>query len=164
MNDRTKSFWLPALVAFTASMVWLMFLQLVIPIRSPWYATDYLVRRAGLAPRAISNTGLQIYFLAAPYLVWLVTQPAFGALGAYLSRRGGGVRRARLLAGVFPSLMLLCVLSFVSVMAFFVERNRFVLAHPLYFAMILIPWVVVPAVALSLGVLPFLREPEAQAV
>jgi hypothetical protein len=161
MNYRTKSFWLPALVAFTASMVWLMILQLAIPIGLPWYPTDHLVRRVGLPPRAISNTGLQIYFLAGPYLLWLVTQPAFGALGAYLSRRGGGERRARLVAGVFPALMFLCALSFVAVIAFFVERNPFVLAHPAYFAMILVPWVIFPTAALALGALPFLRDPKA---
>jgi hypothetical protein len=162
MNHRTKSFWLPALVAFTASMVWLMILQLTIPIRLPWYPTDYLAQpQAGLAQRSVSNTGAQIYFLATPYLLWLVTQPAFGALGAYLSRRGGGERRARILAGVFPALMFLCALSFVGVMAILVERNPFVRAHPAYFAITLVPWVIFPAAALSVGVLPFLRAPRA---
>jgi hypothetical protein len=42
-----------------------------------------------------------------------------------------------------------------------VERNPFVLAHPAYFAMILVPWVIFPAAALSLGVLPLLRDPKA---
>src|SRR5271167_1190860 len=145
MNDRTKGYWLPGLVAFTASMLWLMILQLTIPIRYPWYATDYMVAaHAGSAPRMVSNTGLQIYFLAAPYLLWLLAQPAFGALGAYLSRRGGGELRARMVAGVFPSILFLCALSFVFVIAVFLERNPFVLGHPLYFAVILLPWVVLP--------------------
>ena len=165
MNDRTKGYWLPGLVAFTASMVWLMILQLALPIRYPWYATDYMVAaHAGSAPRMVSNTGLQIYFLAAPYLLWLLAQPAFGALGAYLSRRGGGELRARMVAGVFPSILFLCALSFVFVIAVFLERNPFVLGHPLYFAVILLPWVVFPAAALAVGVLPFLREPKAQRI
>jgi hypothetical protein len=163
MNDRTKGYWLPGLVAFTASMVWLMILQLAIPIRHPWYLTDHFVgAHAGSAPSLVSNTGLQIYFSAAPYLFWLLAQPAFGALGAYLSGRGGGDLRARMVAGIFPSLMFLCALSFVFVIAVFVERNPFVLGHPLYFAVILLPWVVFPAAALVLGVLPFLRGPTAQ--
>jgi hypothetical protein len=82
----------------------------------------------------------------------------YGALGAYLSRRGGGERRARLVAGVFPALMFLCSLSFVGVTAVFVEHNQFVLDHPLYFATMIFPWVIFPGLALALGVLPFLRE------
>jgi len=58
----------------------------------------------------------------------------------------------------------LCALSFVFVIAVFLERNPFVLGHPLYFAVILLPWVVLPAAALALGVLPFLREPKAQRI
>jgi hypothetical protein len=165
MNDRTKGYWLPGLVAFTASMVWLMILQLAIPMRYPWYATDHMVAaHAGSGPRMVSNSGLQIYFLAAPYLCWLLAQPAFGALGAYLSKRGGGEPRARMVAGIFPSIMFLCALSFVFVIAVFVERNPFVFGHPLYFAVILLPWVVLPAAALALGVLPFLREAKAQGI
>jgi hypothetical protein len=165
MNDRTKGYWLPGLVAFTASMVWLMILQLAIPMRYPWYATDHMVAaHAGSGPRMVSNSGLQIYFLAAPYLFWLLAQPAFGALGAYLSKRGGGEPRARMVAGIFPSIMFLCALSFVFVTAVFVERNPFVLSHPLYFVLILLPWVVFPTAALMLGVLPFLREPKTQRI
>src|SRR5271155_3980307 len=165
MNDRTKGYWLPGLVAFTASMMWLMILQLAIPIRHSRYLTDHFIAaHAGSGPRLESNIGLQIYYLAAPYLLWLLAQPLFGALGAYLSRRGGGELRARMVAGIFPSLMFLCALSFVFVIAVFVERNPFVLGHPAYFAVILLPWVVLPAAALVLGVLPFLREPKAQRI
>ena len=165
MNYRTKSYWLPGLLTFTASMLWLMILQLTIPIRHPWYPTDYMVAaHAGSFSRMASNTAAQIYFLAAPYLFWLLAQPGFGALGAYLSRRGGGERRARLVAGAFPSLMFLCAWSFVFVIAFFVERNPYVLAHPVNFVMIAVPIVVVPGVALVLGALPFLRERKAQQI
>ncbi len=164
MNYRTKSYWLPGLVTFTASMLLLMILQLTIPIRHPWYPTDYLVRRAGLYPVAMSNTGAQIYFFVAPYLFWLLAQPALGALGAYLSRRGGGEKRARMVAGVFPALMFFCALTFVAVLVFFVTPNQFVLAHPLYFALIVVPWVLFPGAALALGVLPFLRETKTQQI
>lgn len=159
MNDRTKGYWLPGLIGFTASMVWLMILQLTIAhLRIPWYPANSLAApHVGLVQRSISSTGLQIYTLAAPYLFWLLTQPAFGALAAYLSRRGGGESRARLVAGVFPALILLCALGFVALTAMLAERNRFVLDHPLRFAMIVFPWVVVPGAALLLGVLPFLK-------
>ena len=161
MNDRTKSYWLPGLVTFTASMVWLMILQLTTPIWSHWYPMDLLnTPSGGSYQHWMSITALRIYTLAPPYLFWLFAQPAVGALGAYLSRRGGGEERARLVAGIFPSLMFLCALSFVFVVALFVERNPYVVAHPANFALIVVPWVVVPGVALSVGVLPFLRAPK----
>lgn len=165
MNDRTKGYWLPGLVTFTASMVWLMILQLTIRIWSPWYPHDLLnTPSGGSYQHWMSITLLRIYPLGGPYLFWLLAQPAFGALGAHLSRRGGGEERARLVAGVFPSLMFLCALSFVFVVAVFVERNPYVLAHPASFALITIPFVVVPGVALAVGVLPFLREPKAREI
>ena len=161
MNHRTKGYWLPGLVCFTASMVWMMILQLSIPIRLPWYPTDCLAPpHVGLAHTlcGLSNAQLQIYTLAAPYVLWLLTQPMFGALGAYLSRRGGGERRARVVAGVFPALMFMIALGIVGVIAVFVERNQFVLNHPLYFGAMIFPWVIFPGLALALGVLPFLRQ------
>ena len=84
MNDRSKQFWLPGLVTLTASMVWLMILQ-----RADW------------------NPGSSWFHGSPPlmpYLIWLITQPVFGAAGAYLSRRNGGTRIARLAAGIFPSM------------------------------------------------------------
>jgi hypothetical protein len=161
MNERTKSYWLPGLVCFTASMVLLMVLQLSFPIQLPWYPNGCLTpRQVGLTHSlcGLWDTQLQIYTMAVPYLLWLLTQPIFGGLGAYLSRRGGGERRARLVAGVFPALMFLFTLGIVAVIAVFVERNQFVLDHPLYFGMSVLPWVIFPALALALGVLPFLRK------
>jgi hypothetical protein len=161
MNERTRGYWLPGLVCFTASMVWMMILELSIPIRLPWYWTDCLAPpHVGLAHTlsGLSNAQVQIYTLAAPYVLWLLTQPIFGALGAYLSRRGGRERRARVVAGVFPALMFLFALGVVGVIAVFVERNQFVLNHPLYFGTMVFPWGIFPGLALALGVLPFLRE------
>jgi hypothetical protein len=160
MNDRTRRYWLPGLVSFTASMVWEMILVLLIPrFRVTWYPADYFgAPHIGLLQHTISQTGMQIYTLSGPYLIWLLTQPVFGALGAHLSRRGGGERSARLVSGMFPSIVTFLVLGFVVVMVAFVERNQYVRDHPTYAALIVIPWVVLPGVALMLGVLPFLRE------
>ncbi len=138
MNDRTRQFWLPDLATLTASMVWLMILQ-----RWDWRPQAALVHDS---PPLM------------PYLLWLVTQPVFGAAGAYLSYRAGGnrVARYRLLEYFLPSPCLVC--SFlVGLAAALVEKNTFVLAHPYYFALIVLPWAVFPAIALLLGVFPFLR-------
>ncbi len=142
VNSRTKNFWLPGLVNLAASMVWLMILQLTIGhVRMQWVHNHVLI---------------------ATYVAWLGAQPLCGALGAYMSRRAGGQRRSRLAAGLFPSIALLVVFFWIAVIALFVERNHFVLDHPLYFTMVAFPWVILPATALLVGALPFLKTPKIQ--
>jgi len=137
MNDRSKQFWLPSLVTLTASMVWLMLLQ-------RWNWRPETTFAYGLPP-------------LAPYLIWLITQPVFGAAGAYFSRRNGGNPLTRLAAGIFPSIAMFGLLIFIALTGSFVERNPFLWKHPVYFALAVFPWVIFPALALALGVLPFLR-------
>jgi hypothetical protein len=165
MNERAKGYWLPGLVCFTASMVLLMALQLSFPIQLPLYPKSCLTPpEVGLTHSlcGLWDTQMNPYTVAVPYMLWLLAQPIFGALGAYLSRRGGGERRARMVAGVFPALMFLFALGAVGVIAVFGERNRFVLEHPIYFATMIFPWVILPSLALALGAVPFLRERKQQ--
>jgi len=77
-----------------------------------------------------------------------------------LSRRAGGRCVARLATGIFPSMAMLGLLVFVGITAPFVERNPFVWKHPAYFARIVFPWAVFPAIALLIGVVPRLDRPE----
>jgi post-segregation antitoxin (ccd killing protein) len=137
MNDRSKQFWLPSLVTLTASMVWLMLLQGVSwnPKNSSFHGGPPLM----------------------PYLIWLATQPIFGACAAYLSRRAGGSCRARIAAGLSPSIAMLGVLAFALLTGIFIEKNPFIWKHPGYVAFGFLPWVIFPALALALGVLPFLK-------
>ena len=154
MNERTKSYWLPGLVCFTASMVLLMVLQLSVPIQRPWYPNGCLTPpQVGLTRSlcGLWDTQMHPYTLAVAYVLWLLAQPIFGALGAYLSRRAGGVRRARVVAGVFPALMFLFALGVVGGIAVFVERDQFVLDHPLYFGTLVFPWVIFPGLAMRPG-------------
>ena len=137
MNDRSKQLWLPGLVTVTASMVWLMMLQ-----RVNW------------------NLGSSWFHESPPlmaYLMWLITQPVFGAAGAYLSRRNGGTLIARLAAGIFPSIALLGLLIFITFTGFFVERNPFLWKHPAFFALVVFPWAILPAISLLIGVVPFVK-------
>jgi hypothetical protein len=137
MNDRSKQLWLPGLVTLTASMVWLMMLQ-----RVNW------------------NLGSSWFQESPPlmaYLMWLITQPVFGAAGAYLSRRNGGTLIARLAAGIFPSIALLGLLIFITFTGFFVERNPFLWKHPAFFALVVFPWAILPAISLLIGVVPFVK-------
>jgi hypothetical protein len=137
MNDRSKQFWLPGLVTLTASMVWLMMLQRVNwnPGSSWFHGSPPLM----------------------PYVIWLLTQPVFGAAGAYFSRRTGGSRLTRLAAGIFPSIALLGLLIFITFTGFFVERNPFLWKHPAFFALVVFPWAIFPAISLLIGAVPFLK-------
>jgi hypothetical protein len=137
MNDRSKQFWLPGLVTLTASMVWLMMLQRVNwNLGSSWFHES---------PPLM------------PYLIWLITQPVFGAAAAYLSRRNGGTLIARLAAGIFPSIALLGLRIFITFTGFFLERNPFLWKHPAFFALVAFPWAILPAISLLIGVVPFVK-------
>lgn len=137
VNYRTKSFWIPGLINFTGTMIWLMILQ-----NMHW------------APRpSVLRSGPPLM----PYLIWLITLPLFGALGAYLSRRAGGEGRMRLAAGMFPAMAMLGLMFFVAVFALFIERNPFVWHHPMHLAIGVLPWTIFPGAVLAIGVLPFLK-------
>lgn len=137
MTHRTKTLGLPCLVSLTGSMGWLAILQhLDARPHMPWI-----------------HSGLPIM----PYLVWLITQPLFGAVGTYLSRRAGGQRGAEFTASLFPSIVMLGLWCFVLAMSIFVEKNPHVLKQwPLVFAGALV-WAVLPALLLLTGRFLFLR-------
>jgi hypothetical protein len=131
MNHRTKALWLPGLISLAAAMI-------VFTIST----------RVGLQPRFLAH-GLTN---AVVYLGWLLPLPFCGAIGAYLSRRAGGQRLARLAAGVFPAIAMACLVGFLILIC------QIVLAKPqgsnfgrgLFFGLVL------PVVALWLGTIPFL--------
>lgn len=139
MNNRTKTLWLPGLAALTAASVLLMLLERIVMLQPRLWWKDSGV--------------------LAIHASWWILLPLCGAAGAYLSRRGGGQRLARLAAGLFPAIVMLCVFCFVLPVSVLIERNAFVMQHPLYFLLALINWTVVPGLALLLGTLPFLRTP-----
>lgn len=138
MNHRTKALWLPGLIGLTASMVWLMILQqmtLKPGMPGPWL-------HAGLA------------FM--PYLVWLFSQPVFGAAGAYLSRRAGAERRTELTASLFPAIVMFGV--WVVLVASIVVTRYSHVSHqwPLVLAGTLF-WSILPGPSLLLGRFLYLK-------
>lgn len=138
MNHRTKALWLPGLIILTASMVWLWVLQRVTfgpSMPAPWL-------HASLA------------FM--PYLVWLISQPLFGAAGAYLARRAGAEPRTELTASLFPAIVMLG-LWVVLIGCITVTRYSHV-SHqwPLVFAGALF-WSILPGMAMLLGRFLYMR-------
>jgi|SRR5580658_3103222 hypothetical protein len=132
MNPRTKHFWLPGLVSLTAAMILL----------TPLIAIS-------MQPRFLGRSPLQMVLLP-----WLALLPVCGAAGAYLSRRGGGNRRARLAAGLFPTIALF------TLGAILVPTRLLTFAHPewRYGLIALALGIILPSAALLLGALPFLHE------
>jgi hypothetical protein len=135
MNRRTKSLWLPALVTLLGASTCLTLLE-------------YLGARPHLV--WVGNAALTFYW------AWLATLPVFGAMGAYLSRRGQSSTWARLAAGVAPALVMLIVMGLILPWGLAIDGIHFF--RLVSFGLGLTNWVVIPAVALLAGVTPFLRQ------
>jgi hypothetical protein len=140
MNARTRSFWLPALASLLASSLFL-FVLTELSMQPP-----LLVRLTFSAARSV-------------YAVWIIGQIAFGSLGAFLSRRVGGSRTARIVAATFPAIVMLASCAIVIPVSALMEHNEFIFHDPgrLWWGTFL--WAVVPAATLLLGAAPFLKEP-----
>jgi hypothetical protein len=136
MANRVKQFWLPSLLTLFLSMGLLMLIQLFGPsplkvaMKSGWSL---------IAPTAMI------------YLPWLFSLPLIGAMGAYLSNRAGGSKRAMLSSVVFPVLPY-TVFFFLALPAIAIFNDR--LGHNFMFIALfvgLLAWVVAPAAALLAG-------------
>lgn len=136
MNDRTKHFWLPGLVSLTLAMVLL----------APLIAIS-------MQPRFLGRSPLEMVLLP-----WLAVLPLCGASGAYLSRRSGGSPRARLVAGLFPTIALLSLGSVL------VVTRLLTFAHPewWYGSVALAVVIIFPSASLLIGAAPFLKAAKPQ--
>jgi hypothetical protein len=132
MNARTKQLWLPGLVSLTSAMI------LLAPLIT-----------ISMQPRFLGRSPLVMVLLP-----WLALLPLCGAAGAYLSRRGGGDQRARLVAGLFPTIALLTLGSIL------VVTRLVTFAHPgwWYGSLALALGIILPSASLLVGTLPFLRS------
>jgi hypothetical protein len=151
MNSRTKTLWLPGLMAFAASSILLMILQRVTMARPALLAT--LEHAIPLRPTLWWKNQSDVI-----YLCWWVLLPLCGGAGAYLSRRAGGTRLACAAASVFPSIVTLCIFTFIIPISLVIDKNSYVVRHPLYFMLAMVNWIMVPGLALILGALPFLQR------
>jgi hypothetical protein len=142
MNDRTRHLWLPALANVIAAPGLLMILQkLAIQPRILW----------------ISDMAMVLY------LPWLIALPIFGALGAFLAKRAHARFVNRLIVGLSPALAVLGAFGFVLPVALITDRHRLTNFPFAYFALTIVNWVLLPAFALLIGTVPFLREPRRRA-
>ena len=136
MNNRTKQFWLPAMVSLGISEGVLLIVTVVV-------GRDLRISRMG--PKVI-------------YIPWLISLVIAGALAAHVSRRGGSGWRTLVAASLFPAYM---GLAFVLVgIAITLTTGVRVFAQPqwLYATRALGVGVLVPAMALLLGSMPFVKR------
>jgi hypothetical protein len=141
MNNRTKCIWLPGLVMLTVSMGMLRALI-----------------SAGFRPLTFfPNWHHPLQF----YTPWLLALPILGALGASWSQRGGGGRKARVLAATFPAIALagFGLVALAADLVVDVWGGRHSVWHTLCgLGSFLLCWVLAPGLALLAGATPFLKS------
>jgi len=138
MTKRTRTLWLPAMVTLLAAMSLLMIMQ-----------------RLDVQPRLFWVNAIEGKFALVFYFPWLVTLPFFGAVGAFLSRRAQGDAFARLTAGLSPALALIVLICLIAPWALLIDGLS--IYRLVLIAGGLLTWGVLPAGALLIGALPFLR-------
>ena len=148
LNQRTRSLWLPGLVSMTAAAVFLFAADVV---SDPFL----FFRQISLHPQDLlmnSESPRSFYF------IWLLAQVLFGALGALFSRRAGGTRTSRIVAGAFPAIIFVGTYVALTPITSMFSGKAATSPLPAYVASALFVWVGAPAVALLLGAAPFIRE------
>ena len=146
-NDRSKRFWLPGGTVLLASAATLAIFQAT--GLSPYYPHFWSAR--------FGSTDIWLRYSFFIFVPWLCILPFLGGAAAYWSRRAGSTRAVTVAAGLFP------VTVFLATFAVFVPVALATGTLPP--AKIFVPaltgqilsWVIIPGVALLLGVLPFLR-------
>jgi hypothetical protein len=134
MRQRMRSIWLPGLI--TGTLAWGVF---------------WLLETSGVRPRVFWwNREVMMFSLA-----WTSILPIIGAVGAYSSRRWGGHRTELVLAGLFPSLVLAILFCIGVALRGILAENSIPTST---IAVGLLCWVIIPAMALLAGVLPFIRQ------
>lgn len=138
MNDRVRRIWLPGatMTAFT-------------------YTAWWALGRFGLEPIIFWLTPKSVVFFFVP---WLLLLPVVGAAGSYWSRRGGGGAGEAMLAGLFPAVVMCVFLLVALVMAMVADPQVRPPVKLWAFTLGVMSLVVVPAIALCVGTLPFLRK------
>jgi hypothetical protein len=129
MVDRVKQIWVPSLVTLLCSFVAFALLT--------WAGKEPVMRR-----------GLILY------VPWLLILPLIGAAGGYLSRRAQGVGWRVYVAGAFPAVAIAVIFLITFPFAFAVGVDPRVVPGFKFTNLVsmAISWVIVPGIALWLGV------------
>jgi hypothetical protein len=88
------------------------------------------------------------------YLSWPALLPLSGGFGAHLSRRAGGNSGVCVIAGLFPAIVLFCLICLG--LAGMAMKDQLDHPHWLYIAVGLFNWAILPGIASLVGVAPFI--------
>jgi len=140
VSERTRKLWAPGFACFVLAMF-----------------SQQCTAWAGLKPHTAFIGTRGLYFQFSP--VWLMALPFFGALAAYLSKRAGGQLRTMILAATFPAW--LPGFAFLAAFPLTVAMQLFVGSSDLKlmassFSTTMVSVVIIPGIAMSLGVVPFM--------
>ena len=153
MTDRVKAFWIPGATALLTSSL-----------------LERLFYAAGSSPRTGYSGGTLMLCRALQYMhplglvvikpLFLVLLPLCGAMAAWMARRSGAPLHGRVLAATFPSLAMAACLIGSAILGlavdFFVPGYVHLSLLLPGLAQYLVAFVIVPAISLSIGALPFL--------
>lgn len=149
LNERTKRLWLPGFTSMFAAGLFFFAASIV---SDPSRFTTEIGLRPQSVLRLEAGLGRTFYFS------WVIAHLLFGAVGAYMSRRAGGTRGTRILAGMFPALAMFFLCGIVIPITAFAQHNMFVERHPLTLIFGAVIWAGIPGIALLAGSAPFLKE------
>lgn len=141
MNNRARGLWIPVFVN-------LLLTSALINICGAFGWVDLRITQPGHTP--------------LPFQLWVLTLPLCGAAAAYLARRGKGSSRMRVLAALAPCFAWLATIPVLEVILLcFPKVFAGVSLQDMAFAAV--GWFAIPALALFLGAVPFLKTPLQQA-
>ena len=141
MNDRTKMLWVPGMTMLISAAILMSVTLRLMP--TYW-----------ITPQTPVFIGV----------FWLLLYVALGAVGAQWSRRAGGDVTTRVLAGIFPLALHVVIFMCVFVATALQSHPRTPeWKDPGFLLKVVFMFIVLPAIALSLGTVPFLRKPRESA-
>jgi len=158
---RSRVLWLPALGALTVSSILLALFQF----------SGFVPRFYWMSDRMSGS----LYFTV--YIPWLIALPVVGAVAALWSQHAGGKAIHQVLAALAPPIGMLgtfligpfiALLIYVLIPLFSKGAGHGRIPSPLHAPpmigvfVVLVSWVLLPAIPLLLGAAPFLRKPQAQ--
>jgi hypothetical protein len=140
LKQRICALWLPGIVPMTLAMAMLL-----------------VALRLGRQPRMTEISPRISVFI---YIVWLLILPAIGACAAYWSRRAGGSVANRAAAALFTVATMVAILSTLVCLGLLADHSM--KASGAFILHSSVGGVLLPAIALLIGALPFLRKSSPQ--
>ena len=161
MSHTARTLWIPGTSMLVFAFVLLLVMTSVVP-PTTWVTnqSSVLFLTDMMAPgESADPPWLDVRPAVILLGIWMSCYMAFGAVGAWWSRRAGGDARTRFLAGVFPVAMHLALfIPPIIVHGIFGDPRFPEFQQIAWLARVTLTWVLIPGFFLAIGTLPFLRR------